>query len=79
MIDAIDGAIKLPDAFFTTAIGRSFCFAYASSTYPIVPGVCFTCPATPSLPLAPTPTAAGHFTAVPLPTLSAQMGLMLLK
>ena len=43
----------------------------------MAPGNCLTWPATPSLPLPPRP--AGHFTEVPLPTVSAQTGLTLLK
>ncbi len=39
-----------------------------SSTYPIEPGVCFTRPDTPSLPLPPTPT--GQLTEVAIPTFS---------
>src|SRR5208337_5663774 len=41
-----------------------------SSTYPTAPGSCFTSPATPGLPLPPTPT--GQFSDCPTPTLVFQ-------
>src|SRR5262252_172717 len=66
--DAADGSTYLPALFCTIAMGSWFCFAYANSTYPIAPGVCLITPATPSLPLPPTPT--GQLTAVPAPARS---------
>src|SRR5579864_2587987 len=65
-----EGAIHAPDRFLTTAYVSWFCTTYASSTYPIPPGVCLTSPETPSLPLPPIP--VGHSTDVLRPTLSAQ-------
>ena len=38
----------------------------------MAPGTCLTCAATPLLPLPPTP--AGHFTALPVPTVSFHSG-----
>ncbi len=43
-----------------------------SSTYPKAPGVCLTSPATPSLPLPPTPT--GQLTEVATPTFFLKSG-----
>ena len=42
-----------------------------SSTYPIAAGVCLTRPATPSLPLAPTP--VGQLSEVAIPTVFFQL------
>ena len=70
--DAIDGATNSPPALASIAVASLFCVAYASSAYPMAPGVCFTCPATPSLPFAPSP--AGHCTSFPFPGLAAQAG-----
>src|SRR6516165_1346545 len=65
-----EGATHWPSRFFTRAYVSWFCTTYASSTYPMAPGVCLTTPATPSLPRPPMP--VGHSTEVFRPTLSAQ-------
>ena len=60
------GATKCPSLFRSDATFILFCLAYASSTYPMAPGVCFTTPATPSFPFPPIPT--GQLTDGPRPT-----------
>src|SRR4051794_29684892 len=60
-----DGSTYLPSAFLIAAVVNLFCSAYACSTYPTAPLVCFTQPATPSLPFAPVP--VGHLTDLSVP------------
>ncbi|OLC37242.1 MAG: hypothetical protein AUH81_06620 [Candidatus Rokubacteria bacterium 13_1_40CM_4_69_5] len=71
--DSSDGVMNLPDEFRTWPKDILLLVAYASSTYPIPPGVWFTVAATPSLPLPPSPT--GQLTDVPFPTLLRHSGL----
>src|SRR4051795_4038481 len=67
------GSTNLPDLFFTAAVVKLFCSAYASSTYPTAPACCFTAAATPSLPFAPVPT--GHLTVLSDPIEEFHFGL----
>jgi hypothetical protein len=73
VVDASVGATYWPDLFFTSAVVKLFCRAYACSTYPTAPSVCFTAAATPAFLAAPVP--VGHLTVLSEPTCLAQVGL----
>src|SRR5215471_11443380 len=73
--EAATGLTVFPLRFTIWVKERRFCLAKAYSTNPIEPEAWATLPATPSLPLAPTPT--GQSTPVALPTRSFHSELTL--